>query len=156
MSKEIDNLSKQKHRIYINDDVVSELEDKLTINFRDKDNGIRGERAETLFRWVNRAIYNISNDILIDPEDRVDDFDYVYEMHDDIGTIRYFYFYTGTELSVCIKNIIWKYKNNKDSFYSVVDNKNATLTYQQKKSLYESIMRKVAVIVKQAIEQNDK
>ena len=131
MSKEIDNLSKQKHRIFINDDVIVELEDKLSKIFRDKDNGARGERAETLFRWVNRAIYN---NIMVDTDDKVDDFDYVYEMHEDIGTIRYFYFFTGSyELGICIKNIIWKYKGNKDSWYSIVENKNISLAYQEKR-----------------------
>lgn len=156
MSKEIDNLSKQKHRIFINDDVIVELEDKLSKNFRDKNNSIRGERAETLFRWVNRAIYNIANNIMVDPDDKVDDFDYVYEMHEDIGTIRYFYFFTGSnELGICIKNIIWKYKGNKDSWYSIVDNKNMSLTYQEKKALYESIMKEVSVIVKRILNQSD-
>lgn len=153
--KEINDFSKQKCIVYISDEVNKELEHKLSSNFRDYDNGVRGERADVLFRWVNRAIYNIANDIMVDSSCRISGSFYYYDMHEDIGTIKYLNAYNNNERFIVITDIIWTYKFNPHSWYSIVGNKNTKLTYEEKKKLYESIMKDVSVIVKRALNQLD-
>lgn len=96
---------------------------------------------------------------MIDSSTRISGSLYYYDMHEDIGTIKYLKFFNDDNNNkyniIIITDIIWTYKFNPHSWYSIVDNKNTKLTYEEKKKLYESIMKDVSLIVKRALNQLD-
>ena len=117
---EITDFSTQTIKIYLQNDVVSELNHKIEKNFSSS-NTEQKERAEVLFRHLNRGLYNIANGVF-DSNNVTPDGELFYDIFEDIGTIIFVPIITDQkEIGMIITRIVWKYYSN--DWWSIVENK---------------------------------
>ncbi len=117
---EITDFSTQTIKLYLQNDVVSELNHKIEKNFSSS-NTEQKERAEVLFRHLNRGLYNIANG-LFDSNNVTPDGELFYDIFEDIGTIIFVPIITDQkEIGMIITRIVWKYYSN--DWWSIVENK---------------------------------
>lgn len=87
-----------------------------------------------LFERVSQGFYNLANDI--EPREILStgyENEYVCPFSDDFGRIIFKLIETENDKIVYIIDILWDYKNQKDSWWHIVENDVIKLTYEQKK-----------------------
>lgn len=121
MPIEIIDFAKQKYKLYIADDVANELELKMSRNFSSSD-VIQKERAEVLFRHLNRTLYNIANGVLIDASNINCNGELIVDVFEEICTIIATPSTNDSrELGFIVTRIIWKYMSN--PWWAIVEKK---------------------------------
>lgn len=122
--KKVDDLTKQKIELYIDDGVIEELEDKITRNF-----GVLGseqsERAGQMFHQINIALYNIANGINVDISNHISANHFFYDVcpHNDVICSVLFDAYAINKHTPAfiVNRIVWKYHNL--DWWKIVENK---------------------------------
>ena len=116
--------SKQINKLFLSSRVVGDLAYKKDVNWESNDAKKR-ERANTMFSRINQGIYNIANDMAtfnVDYDEENDCFKYSFT--DKFG---YFLFDTYIDennvLSFFIEEFVFTYKQDKDSWWAIVDKK---------------------------------
>lgn len=84
---EITDFSSQTIKMYLQKDVVSDLNYKIEKNFS-SNNPEQRERAEVLFRHLNRGLFNIANG-LFDNSNITPNGELFYDLFEDIGTVLF-------------------------------------------------------------------
>ena len=135
---EITDFSSQTIKMYLQKDVVSDLNYKIEKNFS-SNNPEQRERAEVLFRHLNRGLFNIANG-LFDNSNITPNGELFYDLFEDIGTVLFVPIINDQkEIGVLVTRIVWKYYSN--DWWSIVETRNNQFNSRLKHMIDESVRR---------------
>lgn len=115
------DFSKQKYRIIIDPRPYGDLEYKQRANWNSK-NRLQRERANLMFNRLEQSISNIANDINTNSVSTGFGNQRVYKVTDGFARIIYEPVLMNNEIVIIIREFLWDYKKDRNSWWSIVEN----------------------------------